>query len=208
MSDWAIPLVAGLFFLASLYFFGRGLASRRSVAAYDYGVARQEARQAMAVSYVRGFMVLLVGLIIFGIYGMTNREPPSGAPAAPVLTTPVPSPATEEAPTEEPSPTPTAASFQQLLPTPTDAPEEVVPEVTEEPTPTPTPDVQTAVVNSPNGLWLREAPGGTQELELIPDGTVLELLPGRETEGDLEWQQVRTPSGNEGWVAVAFIIYQ
>jgi hypothetical protein len=68
--------------------------------------------------------------------------------------------------------------------------------------------VDTAVVNSPNGLWLREAPGGTQEVELIPDGTVLILLPGLETVDGTEWQQVRTPAGNEGWVAVEFIIYQ
>ena len=28
------------------------------------------------------------------------------------------------------------------------------------------------------------------------------LLPGRETVDDLEWQQVRSPSGLEGWVAL------
>jgi SH3-like domain-containing protein len=68
--------------------------------------------------------------------------------------------------------------------------------------------VATALVNSPNGLWLRESPGGTQEVELIPDGSVLILLPGREVANDSEWQQVRTQAGNEGWVAVDFIIYQ
>jgi SH3-like domain-containing protein len=36
----------------------------------------------------------------------------------------------------------------------------------------------------------------------------LELLPDRQTVDDLEWQQVRTPAGNEGWVAAEFLIYQ
>jgi SH3-like domain-containing protein len=65
-----------------------------------------------------------------------------------------------------------------------------------------------AVVNSPNGLWLREAPGGSQQVELIAHETTLELLPDRQTVDDLEWQQVRTPAGNEGWVAAEFLIYQ
>jgi SH3-like domain-containing protein len=37
---------------------------------------------------------------------------------------------------------------------------------------------------------------------------VLTLLPGRETVNGTEWQQVRAPSGNEGWVAVEFLNYQ
>jgi hypothetical protein len=55
---------------------------------------------------------------------------------------------------------------------------------------------------------LRETPGGTQEVELIPDGTVLILLSGLETLDGTEWQQIHTPAGNEGLVAVDFIIYQ
>ena len=63
-------------------------------------------------------------------------------------------------------------------------------------------------MSSPNGLYLREAPGGSQELELIADGTELILLDGSETVDDLEWRQVRTPAGNEGWVAADFIVVQ
>jgi hypothetical protein len=55
---------------------------------------------------------------------------------------------------------------------------------------------------------LREAPGGTEELELIPDGTELFLEDGLEAVDDLEWQLVTTPSNNLGWVAIEFIIYQ
>jgi hypothetical protein len=68
--------------------------------------------------------------------------------------------------------------------------------------------LSSAIVNSPNGLWLREAPGGTQEVELIAHETALELLQGLETADDIEWQQVRTPAGNEGWVAAEFLIRQ
>jgi hypothetical protein len=44
-------------------------------------------------------------------------------------------------------------------------------------------------------------------LELIPDGTALILMEGVETVENQGWQQVRTPAGNEGWVAVEFIEY-
>ena len=61
-------------------------------------------------------------------------------------------------------------------------------------------------VNSPNGLWLRERAGGTQQLELIAHGEELIVLDGIEIAEELEWRQVRTISGQEGWVAVDFIV--
>jgi hypothetical protein len=72
-------------------------------------------------------------------------------------------------------------------------------------TPTPEPS---AIVTAPAGLYLRDVPGGTAELELLGEGTVLVLLPGRQTVDDLDWQEVRTPSGLEGWVAADFLDYQ
>jgi hypothetical protein len=71
--------------------------------------------------------------------------------------------------------------------------------------PTETPKANTALVNSPTGLWLRETPAG-RELELIPDGTTLMLINEWKRLDDLEWQKVTTPAGNEGWVAVDFIL--
>jgi hypothetical protein len=79
---------------------------------------------------------------------------------------------------------------------------------TDTPEPTNTPILPSAAVSSPNGLWLRESPGGVQELELLPDGSVLILLQGLEIADELEWQEVRTPAGNVGWVAVEFIVYE
>ena len=68
------------------------------------------------------------------------------------------------------------------------------------PEPSATAELATALVTSPNGLWLREAPGGNEQLELIPDGTSLTLLPGVEEVDGATWQQILTPAGNEGWV--------
>jgi hypothetical protein len=75
-------------------------------------------------------------------------------------------------------------------------------------TDTPTAEPVTATVISEAGVWLRAIPGTEgEQLEWVLEGTTLTLLPGLETADDLEWQQVRTPAGNEGWVAVPFIQY-
>ena len=68
--------------------------------------------------------------------------------------------------------------------------------------------IPTAIVVSANGLWLRDSPGGTRELELIPDGATLIVLGGSETVEDSGWQEVETVGGNTGWVAVEFIVYE
>lgn len=219
------PIFAGLCVLGALYLLIRGLRSR-GVPQTSYGVARQEARQSMLLSFFGAVILLIVGVLIFSIYGLFSGDLFSEASGNEPVETFTPSPtvmvteASIEA-TMEPvddqmtaDPINTPVDFENLA-TPTFTPE--IPTATPQPTNTPTPQtptatstpvVETAVVNSPNGLWLREAPGGTQEVELIPDGTVLTVLAGKETVDDLEWQQVRTPAGNEGWVAVDFLIYQ
>jgi hypothetical protein len=219
----AAPIIAGLCILGALYLLFKGMQSR-GVPQSAYGVARQEARHSMMSSFVWAFLFLILGLIIFGVYSIfgfdflsaaSQLEPEVTLTPTQALTA-VPAEATiepvNESLTTEPTNTPV---ILQELSTPTFTPEipteTPTPSITPTPpmpTPTFTPDVDTAVVNSPNGLWLREAPGGTQEIELIPDGTVLVLLPGLETVDGTEWQEVRTPAGNEGWVAVDFIIYQ
>lgn len=203
-----IPILAGLCLLGSVFYAVRGFRARSGSASQAYGVARQESRQEMLVSFSRAAVFFLLALILVGIFGLSPR---------PETTEVLPTPTTTVAPTDRPTATATTAPTQtptvtaaagESTPTSTVPPElatetpDATAEVTE------TPSVPTAVVNSPNGLWLRERPGGTQELELIPDGTALTLLDGRETVDGLEWQEVRTPAGNEGWVAVEFIIYQ
>ncbi len=82
------------------------------------------------------------------------------------------------------------------------------PTVTFAPTVTPIPPPQTAVVNSEVGVWLRSAPSTAgEQVEWLLNGTELIVLPGKQSADDLEWQQVRAPSGNEGWVASLYITY-
>ena len=208
VMNTVIPVLAGLAFLLALLFIARGLLRGRSVPQNAYGVERQEARKRLLVDLARGIFFVVLGLIFLGIFGLSPRAAPLEATPAPTSTaTMVASPTVTL--------TPTATLIPQILPTPTMGGEssplespEATAEVETGPTSTVTPTVPTAVVDSFNGLWLREAPGGSQEVELIPNGTVIELLEGRETADDLEWQRVRTPAGNEGWVAVDFIIIQ
>ena len=102
---------------------------------------------------------------------------------------------------------PTGSSTPRLLAvSPTSPVATLTPSPTPTPVPTDTPIVIIAVVNSPNGLWLREKPGGTQELELIADLSEIIVLEGTDIAEGLEWRRVRTQSGQEGWVAVEFII--
>ncbi len=75
------------------------------------------------------------------------------------------------------------------------------------PTPYPTPDLPQAVVSGTSGigLTLRQTPGGA-ELRILPEGSVVGLLdvPPVALNG-VTWQQVRTPTGEEGWVGAAFL---
>ncbi len=75
------------------------------------------------------------------------------------------------------------------------------------PTATNTPEPLTATVASEVGVWLRSGPGvESEQLEWLFDGTILLVLPGRESADDLEWQQVQTESGVTGWVAADFLV--
>jgi hypothetical protein len=56
------------------------------------------------------------------------------------------------------------------------------------------------------GLTLQETPGG-EEITVLPDGTVLILLEAEPvTAENLTWRNVRTVTGEEGWVAEDFLI--
>lgn len=194
-----------------MIFLIRGISRRRHVSGYTYGVARQEARKDMIVSIAQSLFFLFLGLVVIFIYGLVSRT--ESAKGTPTLQPPVSPTFTLTA-----FSSPVIAQTQSFTPTPTILTEPpasstapvVLPTATASPTPVPTatPKVPSAIVNSPNGLWLRETPGGTEELELIPDGTELFLADGLETVDDLEWQLVTTPSNNLGWVAAEFIIYQ
>lgn len=185
-----------------------GLGIRSRMASSAYGVGRQEMRRTMHVAFIRAVGLGLLALIFLAVYGLSARPddvlstdpgadftPPAVASATPELAPTNTAPAATATPTTEPRSTST---------TPAQTP---TPESTPTPSITPTPEPW-AIVTAPAGLYLRDVPGGTAELELIAEGTSVVLLPGRQTVDGLEWQQVRSPSGLEGWVAADFLDYQ
>lgn len=204
-----IPVLGGIFIATAIISFLSGVRARSQSAHSAYSWGRQEARQTMQVAFLRSFGLLIIGLIILGVYGLAvlpeDMTMPDTLPTPTVtLTLPATLPiatASATATLTGPIAMPSATSAP-LLPSLTAT---IAPTITPPPTLTAVP---AAIVNSPVGLYLREAPGGLQEVELLANGAVLVLLPGRETVDGVEWQQVRTANGNEGWVAVQFIIYQ
>lgn len=207
----AILVLASVIVLGAILSGVAALRARARMTNAPYGVGRQRLRQSMQVNAIRTVVLLILALILFGVYGLRVRPDEILSTEPEPVLTPRPEAATDTAPTGEPTavpdtPTPTApAATATLAPaastaTPTSAP-------TETPTITPTSE-PTAVVTSEVGLYLREAPGGTEQLELLPVGTTLILLDGQETVDGAEWREVRAPSGAEGWVAVEFIEIQ
>ena len=172
-----------------------------SVSNRSYGVARQEARQTTLVNVTRGIFFLFLALISFAAMGLV----PSSQPEEPEVTL---TPTAEQVAPVTAAATSTDASVTVEAPTATITVLSRTPFPTDTPEPTSTPILPSALVNSLNGLWLREAPGGVQEVELLPNGAVLILQVGLEIVDELEWQEVRTQSGNVGWVSVDFIEYQ
>jgi hypothetical protein len=175
-----------------------------------FGVERDIAESEMVGAIVRAGIVVFVGVLVMGMGWLgqqqaesaerATRTPPLPSPTFPVVAT--------VGPGAEPTPTlwptePAAPAVTEVPPLPP-APTEALPV---EPTP------QVATVIATGGVWLRDAPnGGT--IVVVPQGSVVELLEGRETAGAYEWQQVRVsavPIGSdaqvdqEGWVALEFL---
>lgn len=203
-------LLAGIFALGAVLSLVSGLGARSKVINEPYNVGREQSRRSMQIAFLRAAILAILALILFGVYGLSVRpddmfstEPEAvepGVSASPIATTAAP--ATEIA---DPTPTATGTAAPAIQATATAPPATATPAAT--PTITQTP-VPTAIVDSEVGLYLRPEPGSEVEVELLPNGTELILLPGRQTVDDLEWQEVRSPSGNEGWVAVEFITYE
>jgi hypothetical protein len=197
-----LGIIAGLCFIAALYFIINGLRAHQSVPQSSYDVQRQEARYSTLIAFARAALFFIIALILVAVIGI-NLLPTSKR----AVITPTIMATAEVFPTESPLPI-TIATQTPVEATPTSPLPSLTPIPTDTPTPTDTPFIPTAIVNSPNGLYLRESPGGSQELELIPNGAILILLSGRETVDDLEWQEVETELGNRGWVALDFIMIQ
>lgn len=202
------PILAGFcFFLGVLFLiqtFQRGTSARRKL----YNVERQNLRQDSHRYGILGVLFLMGAFACVGLYGVSafalSQQP-----------TPTPTPTITPSPTITLTATATATATFTLTPafviteatsTPTNL--ALTPSATPTETATPFPtQPPTAYVNSPNGLYLREVPGGIQQVELIAHQSALILLPGFVTVDELNWQEVQTALGNRGWVASDFLIY-
>lgn len=200
--DVVFLTIAVVSLIASLYFFVRALRTRGRIPANTYGVERQNLRQRTLAGFAQGGFFLLLSLILFSVFGVSALPDQLARPTQ-VLTIDTVTPENIE-----PASTITAPVAATALLSPTSPVPSRTPRPTQTPLPTDTPVIITAIVASPNGLWLRESPGGSQQLELIPDGARLVVLEGLETVDNLDWQRVETQAGNIGWVAVEFIVYE
>jgi len=167
-----------------------------------------EARQSMQLDFGRAIIALFVGLIFLAVFAI-NPSWGEGMPEpafVPTLspTEEQPTPMSEAAtavpnPTATVTPVPFPTSQATVVPTSTEAPVAT-------PTNTPEPASQTAVVTSPVGVYLRSEPSTTApDVEWLLEGTQLVVLPGSAEADEYVWMYVRTPEGNEGWVATDFI---
>lgn len=206
-----IPLLGAIGILAAIFFGLRALSARLQVGKEAYGVGQLETRRSMQKDLIWAGLALAAGLIFLVVYAALPKEAFEAAPE------PTPAPAVTAAPSETET-TPaneTAVPGTNSSPTPVPFPESQVtvlpsntppPSATPVPTATPEPAPQTAVVASGVGVYLRAEPSvSAQDLEWLQDGAQLEILPGEAAADGYTWVLVRTPAGNEGWVATDFI---
>lgn len=202
--DISLLVLAGISFLAAVYFVSKAVGARSSVRRQAYDVGQVEARRNTQINFVRAGFCLLLSLIFIGVYGIlptvqgtAEAEP---LPLEPGLPTPNAEVIPTAASTIPPTPPPITAP-----PSPTTAAATAT--ATTQPSPTPVPQPTTATVSSGVGVWLRAAPGtNTEQLEWLLDGTVVTLLEAQQTVDNLVWQNVRTETGAEGWVARDYLV--
>ncbi len=209
-SSIVLLFLAFVVLAAALSYIFRGIRLRSVQSAAKYGVDRQENRKQMLSSFLYGILLVAVGLGLWIAFGWSVRSPQIQAastetPQLPVLAATATMLPAALPVTEQPLPTPNLLSDNVVTTAKPTAPPDI-PTLTPTPLPTltPTPEPPRAVINSPNGLYLRDAPGG-EIVELAADGAELELLPNQQSVDGETWQQVRSNAGNVGWVAVQFI---
>ena len=127
----------------------------------------------------------------------------------PAETEPTPPPVVNTATPTSPPPTPTGIIITtpnlDLIEVPTQAVEPV-----EESTPIPETGIligaNVTVVGTGVGLNLRAEPvvDPNNILELVQDGSVLEVIEGPQEAEDFVWWKLRSPSGTEGWAVEDF----
>lgn len=162
-------------------------------------------RPAAILGYSFGTAVLLIAAMLFigaastGIAMRAQLAIPTHTPT-PTLTptiTPTQTPTSTATITPSPTLTPTQTPSPTLTPTHTPIP----------PTPTPTPVF--GIVNVPgfDGGRLRDAPLGNT-ITILPNGTVVQILPDPVTLDGVQWLHVITEDGIEGWIVAVLVEIQ
>lgn len=197
--DIVLPILAGISVIAVFFFLLRALSARSKASRQAYDVGQVESRQKAQANLLGALIALVFALLFLALIFVGPRimaaipeatptpestaVPATVAPTVIATITPVPT---------EPRVTPTSPA-----PTATSTPPS---------TETPTPAPLTATVSSGVGIYLRSEPGtGSAELQYLEDGTIIFVLDGQQVAEDLQWQQVRTDTGQVGWVATDFI---
>ncbi len=208
-----ILIIGAIGILVAVFFGLRALSARMQVSKEAYGVGQLKTKRSMQKDLIWAVMALAVGLIFLGINallpdGEVEAEPEPEIPATVEVTsesaTAEPAAVNETAvpqATNSPTPVPFPESQVTVLPSATPIPTD--PPI---PTDTPEPDLQTAVVSSGVGVYLRADPSvSALDLQWLLEGTPLEVLPGQADADGYTWVLVRTADGIEGWVATDFI---
>jgi hypothetical protein len=207
VGDLAV-YIAALLGLVAFYFLWVAFREWRVAQRAFFGVERDIAYSEMMGALARAGVVIVIGIVVFAVGQLGQQVEPVEEAAAQPTQMPVQTISVFQTPTPDSgSPAPT------LLPTDTPQPGLTeVPlspgEATQAPPPVePTPQTATVIVFG--GVWLRDAPnGGT--IDVLPQGTVVELAEGREFAGNFDWQKVQVLSapigsealvGRDGWVA-------
>ena len=153
--------------------------------------------------YTLGGVILLVGVIL--LIGLGGAGAVIGAQVG--LPTPTPS--------ITPSPLPPTATYTPTLtpipptatytPTSTPPPPTDTPTPTLSPTPSPTPVYAIVEAEVGGGAFVRDEPAG-EIIDLLANGTIVQVLAGREQIDGEVWIQILTPGGSEGWILEILLV--
>lgn len=121
-------------------------------------------------------------------------------PLIPPTSTPTPLPGATITPTPSPTPTATPSPSPTATPTPT-------PTATPAPSPTATP-IAYAIVRgeTQGGVNLRRAPGWSEILAVVPNGTIVQWTGRRAAADGFSQVEVILPSGWVGWIAEEYLV--
>lgn len=204
LTQFAGVVAAILIIIAGVNVY-RALRARKESRSAVFGAERQSASD-RAIRAALGSMALFgLGLLFFGIALLGENVAPPPVTPAPTPTSTLRASQINVTPAVITPANPSTVVMQTPAPSPTVAPTPVV-----LPTPTTGQPRKTAIVSGAgdNQLKLRREPATTADIiAQYPDGTVLEVMEGQQTNQGIVWQQVRDAQGNEGWVANQYLVY-